>query len=101
MAAAFETAKASLEAARQGPAAMLKIASLSAMHSGDRIDARHVKLSSSWKTIEAGELFVAEIDMSALSIQVSGKFDFDVGEPASPAQDLLTDAPNEAKNPVA
>ena len=80
---------------------MLKIASLSAMHSGDRIDARHVKLSSSLKTIEAGELFAAGIDMYALPIKVSGKFDFDVGEPANPAQDLLADTSNEAKNPVA
>ncbi len=53
------------------------------------------------KTIESDELFAAGIDMSALSINVSDKFDFDVGEAASLPQDLLIDASNEAKNQVA
>ena len=59
------------------------------------------RLSSCLKTIESGELFAAGIDMSALSINVSDKFDFDVGEAASLPQDLLIDASNEAKNQVA
>ena len=93
-------AKAALEAAKQGSAAVLGLAKLIAEHSGDLVDIKEVKLSGSLKAIEAGSLFKADVQMTVLSKDASGSFSLDISKPEEFIENLLKQLLAEAKKLV-
>lgn len=75
---AFESAKAALEAARIGSETMLMLGEKFLQGAFYVLDIRRIRLSSSLKKIEAGELFLAEIDLVLLGKEHHFSIDCDL-----------------------
>lgn len=98
---AFDSAKAVLEGVRHGAEAMLALAEYVAKHAGDLVNIRNIKLTTSLKKIEQGELFKASIDVDILGCNYRWNLDFNVRDTESFIESLFKQSLEEAKKIVA
>nr|MBI1229628.1 hypothetical protein [Cytophagales bacterium] len=96
-AVAFGSAKAALEAAKAGSKEILGLAEYIARHSGDIFDVKSMHISGSFKGLEKGDLFKADIKVAVLNTNYDWNIDLDIQNVASFIAKMFTKAFAEAK----